>query len=298
MEEENAVGQGQAGGGGTVPAHYEEYYDPNDPNADWSGFVPKPRGRHHYNETPTAMKVQVKPDESGFLMPAAEASTSDFRRPGKKVIEPSSDQNLHPNYGRGSQMRSTPNLLGGPVPISGKYAYNRFETEARSANSTIETGYRGTNIDQLTDKGRGMYVRGKKDVEAMYEADMRNGGYDERVGKYVRQTQNPYEIVKNGGMPLGYVETQNVGGGGGGGDSLIGFRYHQGGHMKSMTAGLGAEVAKSMRPQKKHLVTAPYATEGNLPTDPWATGNGRSKDMFIENFKSDGAIVGFTGKKR
>jgi hypothetical protein len=150
-----------------------------------------------------------------------------------------------------------------------------------------------------------MYVRGKKDVEAMYEQDMRMGGYDARVGEYVKQTQNPYEIVKNGGMPLRYDDPQNGGGGGGGGgggeESLIGFRHHTGGHMKSMTAGLGADVARSLRrPEKKKtgLNSAPFATDGNLPTDPYMTSNGRSKDMFMENYKSGGAIIGFTGNRR
>jgi hypothetical protein len=287
-----------------APAYYEETYDPNNPSADWSGFVPKPRGRHHFQETQNAMKVQFQPD-NGFIMPAADAQTSDFKRPGKKVLRAeSSDQNSHPNYGRGSQMRSTPNLLGGPVPLTGKYAYNRFETEARSANSVLETGVGGTGIDQLTDKGRGMYVRGKKDVEAMYEQDMRMGGYDARVGEYVRQTQNPYEIVKNGGMPLGVNDDPlNDGGGGAGGrgeESLIGFRHHNGGHMKSMTAGLGAEVARSLRrPEKKTGInSAPFATDGNLPTDPYMGPNGRSKDMFMENYKNGGAIIGFTGNRK
>ena len=301
-KEQEAAGNNSSG---AEHCYFEETYDPNDPNADWSGFVAKPQGRHHYGgETQGAMKVQFQPD-NGFIMPAADAKTSDFKRPGKKVIEVDSDQNSHPNYGRGSQMRSTPNLLGGPVPLTGKYAYNRFETEARSANSVFETGMGGTGIDQLTDKGRGMYVRGKKDVEAMYEQDMRMGGYDARVGEYVKQTQNPYEIVKNGGMPLRYDDPQNGGGGGGGGgggeESLIGFRHHTGGHMKSMTAGLGADVARSLRrPEKKKtgLNSAPFATDGNLPTDPYMTSNGRSKDMFMENYKSGGAIIGFTGNRR
>jgi len=286
---------------GVAPAHYEEYYDPNDPNADWSGFVPKAKGRYHYKGTPSAMKVQFKPDSTGFMVPSADAATSDFQRPGKKVVPSSTDQNSNPNYGSSSQMRSTPNLLGGPIPLKSKYAYNRFETEARAANSVYETGAGGTNIDQLTDKGRGMYVRGKKDVEAMYEQDMRMGGYDARVGDYVRKTQNPYAINKNGGMPLRYDEAQGSGAAGtsGGEESLIGFRHHKGGHMQPMTAGIGADVMRSLkRPEKRTVVTAPYATEGNLPTDPYASKNGRSKDMFLENYKSGEAIVGFTGTRR
>jgi hypothetical protein len=67
-----------------------------------------------------------------------------------------------------------------------------------------------------------------------------------------------------------------------------------------MTAGLGAEVARSLRrPEKKTGInSAPFATDGNLPTDPYMGPNGRSKDMFMENYKNGGAIIGFTGNRK
>lgn len=40
-----------------APGAHDEYYAPQDPNADWSGFVANPQGRRHHNN-PNAMKVQ------------------------------------------------------------------------------------------------------------------------------------------------------------------------------------------------------------------------------------------------
>ena len=83
-------------------------------------------------------------------------------------------------------------------------------------------------------------------------------------------------------------------------DNLVGFRYHQGGHMKSMVSGLGAEVARSMkRPEKRIVQQAPFATDPSAPTDPYRNANGsRSKDLFVENYSTGGPIPGFTGKRR
>ena len=95
-----------------APAAYNEYYDPNDPNADWSGFVAKPQRRHIPSTTPSAMKVQFQSTESGFMMPSEGAKTSDWHRPGKKTASP--DQNSNPNSTvKKNQMSTTPNLLGG-----------------------------------------------------------------------------------------------------------------------------------------------------------------------------------------
>ena len=45
--------------GAPIVAHapamkYEEYYDPKNPNADWSGFVPNPTGRARPTNNPNA----------------------------------------------------------------------------------------------------------------------------------------------------------------------------------------------------------------------------------------------------
>jgi len=114
-----------------APCYYKEYYDPNDPQADWSGFVEKPRGRAHFKDTPAAMKVQVAPTPDGFIMPAAEADTTDNTRTGKKKQFDVEHQKENKSGASASQMRSTENLLGGPIPLDSRYGYNRFETEAR-----------------------------------------------------------------------------------------------------------------------------------------------------------------------
>ncbi|GMI00338.1 hypothetical protein TrST_g3136 [Triparma strigata] len=279
-----------------APAAYGEYYDPDDPNADWSGFVPKAQGRVHH-KNPSAMKVQFGESEGGFLAPASTAPTSDWVRPGKRVIS-SHDQNSNPNaVPVRNQMASTQNLLGG---LGGDY--NRFETEAQAA-SRAALGQGTTTMDQLTQKGRSRHVMGKKPVEAMYETDMRGGGYNSQMGSIIKQ-ENPYDIVKNGGR-TDWSGLNNGGNSaqyndGSDNDNLVGFRYHQGGHMKSMVNGLGKDVAAALvRPTKRNVVSAPFATDPSAPTDPYANASGgRSKDLFVENYNAGGQIPGFTGKRR
>jgi len=142
-----------------------------------------------------------------------------------------------------------------------------------------------------------MYVRGKKEIKAAYESA---GTYDERVGQELRG-QNPYtsneqrevsfeeEVMRQQAKREMSAQQQQQHG-------LIGFRQHKGGQQKSFLADLGKEVARSATFQKpKHVVTAPFATEGNLPTDPYAHDGGRSKDLFLENYK--GQIPGYTGRR-
>ena len=44
------------------------------------------------------------------------------------------------------------------------------------------------------------------------------------------------------------------------------------------------------------LSTAPYATDGSLPTDPYKSVSGeRRKDLLLENFSS--VVPGYTGKR-
>lgn len=163
-----------------------------------------------------------------------------------------------------------------------------------------------TSLDQLTDKGRSRYVKGKKAVEAMYEVDMKSGGYNDVKGNFVRGRENPYELVRNGGRPLldqtlARGEEDVIEGGSDSSDNFIGFRQHAGGHMKSMSAGLAKDLASSLvRPQyKKHITQAPFATNDSLPTDPYMSAmGGRSKELFLENYKPTNNIPGYTGVGR
>jgi len=54
-----------------VQGSYAEYYDPEDKNADWSGFVSKPRERQHASN-PTAQRVQVGASDLGFMVSLGE----------------------------------------------------------------------------------------------------------------------------------------------------------------------------------------------------------------------------------
>jgi hypothetical protein len=168
---------------------------------------------------------------------------------------------------------------------------SRFETEAQAAQKAMWGGGE-TKVSQLTDKARSAYVRGKKEVEPMYEQAMHGGGYDPRLGAAVRG-ENPYAL---------HGSEARVGGGRNDGSdvgNLVGFRQHHGGQPQALTKGIAGAILDSVaRPVKKTLVSAPFATDEALPTDPYASAHGgRSKDMFVENYRGGGSIPGFTGRR-
>jgi len=103
-------------------AKYEEYYEPQNPNADWSGFVPNPKGRQHQTN-PNAYKVSLAADENyNSLVPNDAAQTSDWK------------PNANKRHGNNNN-RSTMNLIGGPVDVREpeQLHSSRWETEAQAA---------------------------------------------------------------------------------------------------------------------------------------------------------------------
>ena len=66
----------------------------------------------------------------------------------------------------------------------------------------------------------------------------------------------------------------------------------------SFLEGIGREITKGAHfDAPKFVSTAPFATDGNLPTDPYKTASGeRKKDLLLENFSS--VVPGYTGKRR
>jgi hypothetical protein len=192
-----------------------------------------------------------------------------------------------------NQQRTTPNLLGG------QGTYNRFETESQAANRSCVYGGDSTRLEQLTDKGRSMYVKGKKEVEPMFMQSMREGGYNPQRGAAVRG-ENPYDLNPGANRPANSLQ-QIVMNDGLDNSNLVGYRQHHGGHASaSLTKGLSSSLVDSLpsKPVKRDITVAPFATDGSSVTDPYMNANGqRSKDMFVENFRSGGGIPGYTGRR-
>ena len=261
-----------------VAVKYEEYYDPSDNRADWSGFVPNPTGRAHTNN-PSAHRVQMQTNgEYNGLVPSESAATSDWQKPQRKAFN--TDNN-------GSNGRSsTFSLIGGPTPVNNPNQLDdtsQWETEAQAAARR-----NGTFVDQLTSGGKSMYVKGKREVKPAFENPnqydpnaRRENPYDAQQSAFERELNNRNPPADSNGDP----------------DNLIGFRQHNGGQQKSFLSGLGKEVARNPDFKKpKNVTTAPFATDGNLPTDPYASAKGgRSKDLFVENYSR--GMPGYTGRR-
>lgn len=167
-----------------------------------------------------------------------------------------------------SETDSTFGLIGGPVQKPSLVSANRWETETRAAWLQ-----RNTTIDQLTEYGKSIHTRGKSQITPAFESAQ---PFDAKKAGQVRG-ENPYALNDGEGsakIDASRAEEND--------DNLIGYRSHRGGTARSFLAGLGKQVAAELPPASQHTVApGPFATEGNLPTDPYATEDrGRRKDCW------------------
>ena len=238
-----------------------DIYDQDHPDADWSGFVPKPCSKKHYcKDIPRAVKVQLNTSEDNlFFAPREDADTHDdwMKKPRKRSY-PQMNNN-------------TFSLIGGPVPMNDPNAVGpkSWVTTARAATSKVPT-----DLSQLTHNGRSMHVRGLKKIEPRSASNSNVEALPNTVGEDGNTSK------------LGSARNP---------DDLIGFRTPCGA-TKSLLSGLGKELAKEIK-CTRYVSPAPYATDGNVPTDPYMTATGeRRKDMLVENYSS--VVPGYTGTHR
>mmetsp|Transcript_19004 Transcript_19004/g.39926 ORF Transcript_19004/g.39926 Transcript_19004/m.39926 type:complete len:238 (+) Transcript_19004:19-732(+) len=226
---------------------FDSAYNPSHPNADWSGYV-LPISRRKHVEKP---RNQIIPLETGFC-PAEDARTREWK-PGRKVFKPGDN---------GPNGASTKSLIGGPIPECDPAVVesSHWQTEVQAA--TLRTQ---TTVEQLTEKGKSMHIRGKKGTAPLWENVK---PFDKSVAARLRK-ENPYTI--NDSDDVRNVQTESKSSniiaidGGLPGRNLIGYRANRGGASKSFLAGLGKEVAAVLPPSQHVIAPAPYATDGDLP---------------------------------
>jgi len=239
-------------------------YDPSHPDADWSGFVAPRTSRKHPDGIPTALAVHIS-----LQGPNEDAGTAEWTRPARKVVAASR-----------SEAGSTFFLIGGPVPPEDPSAFDpsKWATEAGASMAGIEQHSKSTHVSRLTDKGRAMHIRGKKTV---VPGNHEEGDDGERAKRPQEEGTDQTPFLHNDGQDL---------------TKLAGYRSRQG--SKSLLDGLAIDVAKNVENATKCMAVSlsPYATDGNLPTDPYIAADGhRKKDLLLENYSS--VIPGYTGKR-
>ena len=231
-------------------------YNPNHPDADWSGYIRHRESRKHPEITPPAMKVQLSSHSSGFV-PDDDAATSEWSKPGRRMISESSSRCL-----------STSSLIGGAIPERDpeSLSSSRWESEAQAS-----TRQRKTGIDQLTGTGRSVHVRTKKRAAPAFEQMQ---VYDEQIAQKLR-SENPYLFYSGNDyrdeakIPQRSVSSSN---------NLVGFRAHKGGAMKGFLSDIGKEIAQEIYQSNTHNVApAPSATDGNLLTDPYLSADSQRR---------------------
>mmetsp|Transcript_12170 Transcript_12170/g.14845 ORF Transcript_12170/g.14845 Transcript_12170/m.14845 type:complete len:280 (+) Transcript_12170:114-953(+) len=263
-------------------------FNPSHPDADWSGYVPTKSCRKQcFEHESLALKGQLRADECG-LIPSTNSETNEWLKPERKMKFDHLNNNGVTN--------STFSIIRGPVSSTdpSKSCTHNWESEAQRATKGGKT-----EVHQLTDYGKSMHIRGRKETIPAFE---KNNKFDKDVARLIRM-ENPYLLNEHNGVRtlsdgkiIRHVDEEHPANDRN--DSpynLVGFRAHKGGVMESLLSGLSKEVAKTVE-SKRCVASAPYATGGNLPTDPYKCADGeRRKDLLIENFSN--TTPGYTGKR-
>lgn len=270
--------------------------DPSHPDADWSGFVPQNTCRKHFDHE---NEITITTNEKyGFICPGENAKTNEWMKSSRRAVphkESDFDYHCHEesgnhraksdtvsagnSHGKSTCRSSTFALIGGPVPVNEpeRFDPSAWETETYSAGLKKATG-----IHQLTDNGRAMNgVRSKRGVCT-----------DSIDGVNTKQS-----------MGCGDTDDYDDGNTGGGSSNN---NFAAGNEHSMLTHNFMKDIAKQLA-ESPHILevrcsksfgsgTAPFATDGNLPTDPYQTASGeRRKDLLLENFSS--VVPGYTGKR-
>ena len=140
-----------------------DIYDPNHPDADWSGFVAKRSCRKHIPNQPD----QLVPATDGTNFgPRDDVQTADWSKPARRIVKHresgavTADTESESKFENDIGMRSsTFSLIGGPVPANSpsNFSPKCWETESQAAARKMKT-----DLQQLTNRGRSIHVRGRK----------------------------------------------------------------------------------------------------------------------------------------
>eukprot|EP00559_Dactyliosolen_fragilissimus_P000884 CAMPEP_0184867664 /NCGR_PEP_ID=MMETSP0580-20130426/27457_1 /TAXON_ID=1118495 /ORGANISM="Dactyliosolen fragilissimus" /LENGTH=256 /DNA_ID=CAMNT_0027368087 /DNA_START=82 /DNA_END=852 /DNA_ORIENTATION=+ len=246
----------------TTKSYCSDLYDPDHPDADWSGFVPKRSNKKHVRTLP----LQLTVIDGNGIGPCENAQIEEWKKPARKSV---SHKESYAGFCEGGDdeglcyKSSTFSLIGGPVPVNDPSSVkaSRWETEAQAAAKR-----KSTNLGQFTDNGRSMQVRGLKRMQEVAENET----------KASQGSNNLNNTVKS--------------------SILCEKLFSSNSHTSSFLANLGKELAKENLGATKYVSTAPFATDGNVPTDPYRTANGeRRKDLLLENYSC--VVPGYTGKR-
>lgn len=255
-------------------------FNPDHPDADWSGFIRPCESKKHQINEPAAMKVHITYNKDAGIAPNDDAVTYEWSKPNRRMrCEGYKDSGC------------SNTLIGGPVPENDPDSFSsmRWETESQAASRRLKT-----NIDQLTCTGRSMHVRSKRGSRPAFEnVNEYNSGKAELIRR-----ENPYLNSSNLTECKGDHDIVPQRNDGTDLNNLIGYRSHHGGIMKSFLSGLSKEVATDIYQSNTYVSSAPFATDGDLPTDPYyytSCENERRKDLLLENFSS--TTPGYTGKR-
>ena len=249
--------------------HCSDQYDPNHPDADWSGFVSRRTSRKH---------IPCKPDQlvaidGNAFGPADHVATAEWTKPARKIVghkESGADDDAHAHAqidihmkeggaykhantsSSASARSSTFSLIGGPVPTSSpsKFSPQCWKSEAQTANMRVKT-----DLEQLTDRGRSKHVRGRK-------------GFVREEGEEVKAL--PLQGHDNSSMDSEDVSRDP--------DDFIGFRTS---NVKVTCS--DSSFLKEVGNAVEKLRGSPYVTSTSF--DPYRTASGeRRKDLLYENF--------------
>ena len=260
--------------------HHSDVYDPTHPDADWSGFIAHRSCRKHIESQPDQLTTAIDGTNFG---PSDNAPTKDWSKPARRIVghreSGAATEDIKSCYeNEGTKRSSTFSLIGGPIPLDSPSNFNPkyWETEAQAAARK-----RKTELEQLTNNGRSIHVRGRKRRTIISE--------NEKQPEPKIEDKNTTSIIHNSGRSSNHPT------------DLIGFRAKftsctDPSFLKEIGEAVTASFSNASPSTTSIVPSAPYATDVNLPTDPYRSASGeRRKDLLLENFSS--VVPGYTGKR-
>jgi hypothetical protein len=244
-------------------------YDPTHIDADWGGYVSFRSTRKHFNNDNGSLEANLI-----SVAPNLNASTLEWSKPSRKIIPhfESGTEISHRNR-RDNKLRSaTFELIGGPLE---KDCGDCWDTEARSASRRKKT-----SLHQLTDKGRSMCIRGKRpksDTEATFDPHFKSEMKEETFELSASHDTNHSDYIGFRGKVQPCASDPSI--------------------LKAICEKINESKRSGEFVECNVTTAAPYATEGNTPTDPYLSSSGnRCKQLLVENFSY--VVPGYSGKRK
>ena len=156
-----------------VPVKYDTYYDPNHPDADWSGLVSLKNNQRKHSNDHISQKIGIIRSEYGYITGKEDNEKKQIYNRRQQTIIDSSDANLSSSSAISNKYNKSNLIIGGiDCKKENKYMteYNRFEKQEMTDKEQLIMEKRLKSVRMVPDP-----AQSKSRVNSSYNS----GDYDD-----------------------------------------------------------------------------------------------------------------------